>query len=58
VEGSVVPRDSPVFEDVRKPAWAQFEDIAPDAGGGRGLWRSSSVYERPPWTFAGAPFVE
>jgi FAD/FMN-containing dehydrogenase len=31
VEGSVVPRDSPVFEDVRKPAWAQFEDIAPDA---------------------------
>src|SRR6266511_3160639 len=31
VEGSVVPRDSPDFEVLRKPAWAQFEDIAPEA---------------------------
>jgi FAD/FMN-containing dehydrogenase len=31
VEGSVVPRDSPDFEALRKPAWAQFEDIAPEA---------------------------
>jgi hypothetical protein len=29
VEGSVVPRDSPEFERLRRPAWAQFEDIAP-----------------------------
>ncbi len=31
VEGRVVPRDSPDFEVLRKPAWAQFEDIAPEA---------------------------
>jgi hypothetical protein len=31
VEGSVVPRDSPDFEALRKPAWTQFEDIAPEA---------------------------
>jgi FAD/FMN-containing dehydrogenase len=31
VEGSVVPRDSPDFEALRKPAWAQFEHIAPAA---------------------------
>jgi hypothetical protein len=31
VQGSVVPRDSPDFEVLRKPAWAQFEDIAPEA---------------------------
>jgi hypothetical protein len=31
VEGSVLPRDSPDFEALRKPAWAQFEDIAPEA---------------------------
>jgi FAD/FMN-containing dehydrogenase len=30
VEGSVVPRDSPEFERLRRPAWAQFEDIAPE----------------------------
>jgi FAD/FMN-containing dehydrogenase len=31
VEGRVVPGDSTDFELVRKPAWAQFEDIAPEA---------------------------
>jgi FAD/FMN-containing dehydrogenase len=30
VEGGVVPRDSPEFERLRRPAWAQFEDIAPE----------------------------
>jgi hypothetical protein len=27
VEGSIVHRDSPDFEVLRKPAWAQFENI-------------------------------
>ena len=31
VEGPVVPRDSPDLEALRKPAWAQFEHIAPEA---------------------------
>ena len=31
VEGRVVPRDSPDFDALRQPAWAQFEDIAPEA---------------------------
>jgi FAD/FMN-containing dehydrogenase len=31
VEGNVVPRDSPDFKLLRKPAWAQFDDIAPEA---------------------------
>jgi FAD/FMN-containing dehydrogenase len=31
VEGSVLTRDSPGFQGLRQPAWAQFEDIVPEA---------------------------
>jgi FAD/FMN-containing dehydrogenase len=31
LEGRLVPRDSPDFEVLRKPAWAQFQDLAPEA---------------------------
>jgi FAD/FMN-containing dehydrogenase len=31
VHGSVVRPDSPGFEVLRKPAWAQFEEVAPEA---------------------------
>jgi len=30
VDGRVVPQGSPGLEDVRKPAWAQFEEIVPE----------------------------
>ena len=31
VDGMVVPQGSPGLEGLRKPAWAQFEDIVPEA---------------------------